>query len=612
MAEWVVLELTPKGETENPDVIRKSITRVLRGAEVYIPAVVTKVGEETVIHYLMYGYAFVRKDRPDRDYFRLDGGRFVHAALAAPSPSGQKVGTVPASYIEEMQEKVRAEANQGIGVGDTVRICSGPYRNIEATVITEIPEEKKVQVYVQLRSKQSILTLPRSVLEVINRAPLSGYFARTGYLRAWAQMAKAVLKYEGTRHQRLLEVYQWYLQIEAWRSKGTRLFAYTMSHSPHFESKGLGLKTKVQDLEVLNRWLAQGRRLFSFVFWDTDPKELDNLGVKYQTLLWFESVDERLRQLSMDIEAIARTMALGQKDADEMAIQNVVVDGHNLAFRCLYAPGMADLADDYGRPTGVILGFLRSLGSLRKKYPEAKFWVAWDGSSKRRRSQYPDYKANRKRIPQGESNGEPAFDQLEFLRSVLPLFGVRQVWNPDEEADDVVASLVTGTLSNQQNLLYSNDRDFLQLVTESTMLLVPATNSRREILFDVDEVVKSMGVPPEKVVQLRAFYGDSSDNLPGVPRVPKKILLSLVKKHGSVSGVYSSGFAGLTKAQYERLRSAEPQVRINETLMKLDSVEVSQIDPDVDVTEAAAKLADLKIKPEPIVTAFFGDTSDQT
>src|SRR5688572_33122708 len=108
-------------------------------------------------------YAFVRKERADRDYRRLEGTRLLQALVR----TGKGLATVASAYIEELKEKLRAEVNQGIGVGDVVLICSGPYKNIEATVITEIPEDRAVQVHIELRSKQSIITLPRAALKVV-------------------------------------------------------------------------------------------------------------------------------------------------------------------------------------------------------------------------------------------------------------------------------------------------------------------------------------------------------------------------------------------------------------------------------------------------------------
>jgi DNA polymerase-1 len=249
------------------------------------------------------------------------------------------------------------------------------------------------------------------------------------------------------------------------------------------------------------------------------------------------------------------------------------------------------------------------MGALKKRFPEASFWVAWDGSSTRRRARYPDYKRNRPRKEITVSVGGAMFDPLQFLREVLPLIGVRQVWNPVEEADDVLATLVRNELEGQTNLICSTDRDFLQLVTASTSLLFPAVGSRKEVLYDVQGVMHQLGVPPEKVVQLRSLFGDTSDNLPGVPRVPKKVLRTLIQEYGSVDGAYSSGLPTVNRGQYERLMEAAPQVKINLELMALVDVSIFRTDPDVDEDGATDRLLDLEIKAPPIVQVFLGRPS---
>lgn len=605
MGSWVILELTPKGEKESPQAIQRTITKVLRGAEVYVPAVETLIGEDRSIHYLMHGYAFVRKDRPDGDYFRLEGGKIVQSVLTTPGSTlhNKKVATVDQAYIEEMREQIRAEVNQGIGVGDIVQICSGPYRNIEASVITEIPETKQVQVFVQLRSKEAILTLPRSVLKILDRAPLSKYFAQLGYLRAWSEMMHAVLAYKAPA-QDLKAAFQTYQKVFQWSRKWDLTFSYVRAEHGRLDNILKFIRAHESKLNCLLRLSARGQKLFSFLTFDKSSNLLEVIQGKHLTLVWVDEVERRLKAINEEVDEIDRALARGSKKRED-SVQNVLIDGYNLAFRCFYAPGMGNLQDSKGRPTGVVLGFLKSLGALRKRYPEAKFWVAWDGSSKRRKSRYGDYKSNRPSRAEG-AGSSPVYSQMDTLREILPLLGVRQVWNPDEEADDVIGTLVRGELSQETNIILSTDRDFLQLVTESTMVLIPTVGSRKEILYDVEGVARDFGVPPDQMVELRAFYGDTSDNLPGVPRVPKKVLKALVHAHRSVLGVYSSGLAGVSKGQYERLRSAEPQVRINRELMTLVAVDVQQIDPDVDADGAANKLHSLEIKPAPILETFFG------
>lgn len=602
-----MVELTPRGEREPPDVVRQSARRLLGKAEVYIPAVETKIGDDTSIHYLINGYAFIRKERPDRDYLKLEDTRLFQSVLK----DGKGIAVVDSSYIESMKEKARAEINQGIGVGDIVLICSGPYKAIEASVITELPDEEKVQVFIELRSKQSIVTLPRSALKVVDRAPLSLYYARLGYLRAWAKMAATAFSYASDF--RLVEkTYSTYRFVRESFNAIQKAF-YFVHFYPHGQGPdGFGqmhsriIATYQQMLKV-HEWQVRGRTLYNWVNFDSFTvarREITDLYARFKTLC---EVEQRVHALSQSVEEVARELARGHKTDGEMIVQNVLIDGHNLAFRCLYASGMTRLADRKGRPTGMILGFLRSVGALKKRYPEANFWVAWDGSSQRRRARYPDYKGNRKARKETAVNvGGEVFDPLVCLRELLPLMGLRQVWNPREEADDVIATLVRGELDGQTNLVFSTDRDFLQLVSSSTKLLYPSIGSRREVLFDVAAVEHQFGVPPGKMLQLRALFGDSSDNLPGVPRVPKKVLKALVQSHGDVDGVYTSGLSTVNRGQYERLRGAEPQVRINLEVMALFNVDISRTDPDVDEDGATRRLEDLDVKVASLLQAFYG------
>lgn len=601
--EWVIVELTSHGEKEPPALVLAAATKILGKCEVYIPALETKVGDDKDIHYLMPGYAFVRKERAERDYRRLEETRLFQSVLRRAG----KVATVDGTYIEGLREKLRTEVNQGIGVGDSVLICSGPYKNIEATVITEIPEDCKVQVHIELRSKQSIVSLPRSALKVVDRAPLSLYFARVGALRAWGKMATATLGYHENLDA-LSRRYEEYLFVSQKLWAGRLLFAFLYG----YPEDGGGLSAlhakmleRLDALRTIVEWQERGHRLFNFVNFASLTVAHERLRACFGKYRWLCGVEERLKATSQSVEEIARGLARSKKGG-ERPIQNVLIDGHNLAFRCAHATGISRLTDARGRPTGLILGFLRSLAALKKRFPEACFWVAWDGSSQRRRSQYSEYKRKRARKETNGVVGGSGFDPLSALREMLPLLGVRQVWNPEEEADDVLATLVRHDLAGQANLICSTDRDFLQLVDTSTMMLFPAVGSRKEVLYDVDRTVQQLGVGPERVLQLRSLVGDRSDSLPGVSRVPKKVLRALIQEHGTVERVYAAGLAALSKGHYERLMEAAPQVKINLELMALVDVPMTRIDADVDVDAIEAKLQDLGINAQAVVQAFFG------
>lgn len=614
MGDWIVLELNPRGEQEDPDLVRKAISYSLKEAEIFVPAAVTQVGDDRVIHYLMDGYVFVKVDgRQPTDYFKIEGSKYVQTVLVKPGPGSRarRLSLVQDQAILRMKDQIKQLTDQGIGVGDVVRITSGPYRNMRATVVEEIPEEGMVQVYIKLRSKQSLMTLPRSFLVVVERAPLSAVSNRLNALRDWAYTAKPILGWEASP-DRMLDAYARYEQIAKWNQKGYQLYEF-LSFDRSLAAPLASLQAKASQLLKFSEWSILGSRLFNFISayhpaGPLNPERYSKLQSKAMDLLWVDDILERIRLLWDDVDGLSRATAHRQEG--KSMVQNVVVDGHNLALRCFHAPGMSALMDSHGRPTGVILGFLRGLGALKKRFPDAALHVVWDGSSRRRKQRFGDYKGNRLSSAADtiapEAPSGVRFDPVRVLRDLLPLFGIRQAWNPDEEADDVIATLVKNDLSTETNVIFSTDRDLLQLVTTTTSLLAPPAGSRNEIMYDPGIVVKTMGVPPEKVVELRALYGDTSDNIPGVPRVPKKILRSLIQAYGSVDSVFRSGLAGLTKGQYERLRSAEPQVRINVELMTLVEVSFTTASPDVDPDSVAQKLRELGIDPDSLLETFLG------
>lgn len=609
---WVILELTSRAEGEDPDLVCQSIQSTVKGAEVFVPAAVTQIGDDRVVHYLVDGYAFVRRgEHKLSTILRLESTKYVGNVLTEPGGSGQhrQLSTVPNADIERMRAQIAAEVDQGICIGDKVRIISGPYRNIEARVVEEIPEFDQVQVFVSLRSKKSIVTLPRSFLHVVDRSPLSPMLSRLTALGIWTRAAKPIFDWEPRGWDRIQQRWGEYQQVTSLQQRGLHLYACTSFLQGAMELQLNRLNDDGRHLQQLHAWERHVRPLSAFVGFcegGAQRQQLDALRLKLVELAWFEDVFRRIKQLRRDINVIAHRAAKRRKDGDQMSIQNVLVDGHNLAFRCLYAPGMSELTDLQGRPTGMILGFLKGLGALKKRHPDARIYVAWDGSSRRRKVMFPDYKANRARRQASEEGDAPAWEPMQFLRDFLPLIGVRQAINPDEEADDILATLARNSLNGQHNLIFTTDRDLLQLVSPTTLMLMPGAGSRKESLFDPEAVKKTFGVTPERMTQLRAFYGDSSDNIPGVPRVPKKVLRSLVQAHGSIEGVYKSGLTGVTRGQYERLRAAEPQVRINLTLMSLVDVPVSVTGPDVDPDAAVERLRELAIDPDFVVNIFFG------
>ena len=628
MNQWLIVELSSRADGEDPDEISRALRGAVRGAEVFIPATVTQVRGDRTVHYLVEGYAFVRRTKPDAAYRPLSSCRYVQSLLV--DPAKHTLATVSETEIEKFRKQMSTEVDQGICVDDIVKITAGPYKELIAKVIEEYPETQTVQVYIRLLSKEAIITLPRSFLQLEVRKEVSPTEAKIRGFRLWLRMAKGLAYWTVQASDSMVQSLGATQKLSLWQAHGSRLFdfvrAYTAPPQParllqsleqwqwlsgkvqHIEhTQGLihelgqkdlhlpsTLKSSLGHWQTLSDWRKRSSKLFDFI--SVYYKDIKNPSIEPVYSKWASLVEKerKLNLLSKEISQIQTQISL----EESTMFDNVLIDGFNLAFRCRYAPGIADLTDSKGRPTGIIFGFLRSLAALKRRYKTSQIHVCWDGSSQQRKEMFADYKANR------PERATESFDQIGFLRAVLPMLGVTQAWNPQEEADDVLATLVRGSLEKQRNVILSTDRDLLQLVTPTTIVLIPESGGRKEIFFDEDKVKEDYGVSPEFMPHLRAMVGDTSDNIPGVSRVPSKILSALVRSYGTVDCIFSSGLPGLTRSQYQKLRDAEAQVKLNVSLMSLRTVSVTQIEPNPDQKAALARLQDVDIKPD-VVASFF-------
>ena len=584
---WVVLELTSKAEGADPDVVRASIRHHVRDAEVFVPASVVQRGPVREYHYLVDGYAFILHKHPDTHYARLNDTKYVQSVLYQPTgfKRERRLATVSQEQVAKLRSQIKVEVDQGIEVGDTVVISSGPYKNISAVVREEIPEHDSVVVHIQLRSTDRLVTLPRAFMHLETKSPHVVYRDRFGRLSAWAVAAKGVANWPVHRLQEILSDFNTFTRLDSWFTQSMLTYGFVRAYHAHLDF-GPALKKlgEFQNLHtgvtILNQLLAVYAPLP-----DWDP-----VLIKHREAVFLETAHSRIAALYSDVQRMTNT---------SMAPVNLIVDGTQLYIRCMEAPGLGALTDAEGRPTGAVVGFLRSLGAYRKRFPLADIYVCWDGTSQRRKAMYPDYKGNRV-----SRSGAPSFG-WGWLRETLPLLGVRQAVNPEEEADDVMASLVRGSLKDQPNIMITTDRDLLQVVSEFTHQLCPAVGSGKEKLYSPELVEEEYGVPPTSMVEIRALSGDTSDHIPGVSNFGLKTSAKFIKLYGTVSALLGSNPAGLGKAQVANLRESEKQVRLNVDLMTLRDVEFRQIESNPDQKEVEVRLTALGIKPEPTLAAFF-------
>ncbi len=224
----------------------------------------------------------------------------------------------------------------------------------------------------------------------------------------------------------------------------------------------------------------------------------------------------------------------------------LLVDGHSLAFRSFYAfskGGEGGLMTSNGLPTSVTYGFLKSLLEICKSHSPQGVAIAFDTAEPTfRHIADPNYKANRDVAP------EIFFQDLDQLQEILqnelalPIFKA-----PGYEADDVLGTLAN--LSAKQGWIVrilSGDRDLFQLVDDQLDIAVlymsggPYAGKKGPILINESGVSSKLGVPPDKVVDMKALTGDSSDNIPGVKGIGPKTAINLLKENGDLDGVYTS------------------------------------------------------------------------
>ncbi len=593
----MVLELTPKGQDEEPEELKRVLRAALRHpqAEIFIPAHTTESNDGKVTHYLLEGYAFVRKDLKDAAYLRLGGSQYVEYPLTRKSPEGYNLlSTIDQTEITRMATRVRLEAEPAIYEGDLVFVKSGTYRGITAEVIQDLPEEGLVQIHVKLRSMEKIESLPRSFLQLESRgvrSPDGGWaiFGRIQDKTRWLDAYLAVVRKTNippprplsTKHR---EVASLAARLET--AEAESLYAGKILDLP--TPPGMG------PYPWMASTLGKASKIWSFLsVWNLSPPP--PLG-PYQEDSRIDSWCSRLTTLSTEI--LDLQLQLATLDDSPQPPMTVLLDGHYFAHRAAHSGKMAELTDGEGRPTGIIYGFLRALGVWVKKYPLARFRVVFDGAPLRRLALCPTYKEGRHGLQSG--GGRVGWSQIEVLKGLLPKLGIDVVWHPEEEADDVLATLAKEAAG--QVLILTSDQDLLQTVTSDVSVYLV----NREKAYTPADVLSEYGVPPEKLPQLRALLGDTSDNLPGVERVPSKVLVALLTTHGTVDGIYASGFPGVTKKQYAYLREATERVKTNLAMMPLLEVPYFDTRGALNLEEATASLKAMDIEPSSFMRVYAG------
>jgi len=212
----------------------------------------------------------------------------------------------------------------------------------------------------------------------------------------------------------------------------------------------------------------------------------------------------------------------------------LVVDGHSLAYRAFFALPVDNFSTKDGQHTNGIYGFLSMFVNLIKAEQPTHLAVAFDTSRHSfRTDEYPEYKANRSESP-SEFKG-----QIPLLQDCLAAMNVTVLTKEGIEADDILATLATqGAAQGFDVLVCSGDRDTIQLVTDDVTLLYPSVQGVSQLKrYTPDAVVEKYGLPPANYPDIAALVGETSDNLPGVPKVGEKTAVKWITQWGSLDAL---------------------------------------------------------------------------
>ena len=265
-----------------------------------------------------------------------------------------------------------------------------------------------------------------------------------------------------------------------------------------------------------------------------------------------------------------------------------LIDGSGYIFRAYYAlPPLTRKSD--GLPTGAVSGFCSMLFKLLEDSKSDKnlqkpthFAVIFDSARKTFRNEiYSDYKANRAEAP------DDLAPQFDYIRKSVLAFNLPSVELINYEADDLIATYVDQILKRGGKVtIVSSDKDLMQLYKKNVRIYDPMKNK----FISDEDIIKKFGVNSNKVIDVQALAGDSSDNVPGVPGIGVKTAAELINKYETLEKLLASAKEIKQNKRRETLIENKDKALISKKLVtlkndapvnrNLDEFKLKEIDKD--------------------------------
>src|SRR5947199_1559074 len=262
-----------------------------------------------------------------------------------------------------------------------------------------------------------------------------------------------------------------------------------------------------------------------------------------------------------------------------------LVDGSGYIFRAYHALPPLNRKSD-GLQVNAVLGFCNMLWKLlREMKPDERpthLGVVFDKSERTFRNEfYPAYKAHRPDAP------DDLVPQFPYIREAVHAFDIPCLEQAGYEADDLIATYARQACeAGAKTTIVGSDKDLMQLVNDCVVMYDTMKDKR----IRRAEVIEKFGVPPEKVIEVQALIGDSTDNVPGVPGIGVKTAAQLIIEYGDLETLLVR--AGEIKQQKRReaLIAHSEHARLSRRLVTLDQA----VKLDVPLAELAVREPDYK------------------
>jgi DNA polymerase-1 len=264
----------------------------------------------------------------------------------------------------------------------------------------------------------------------------------------------------------------------------------------------------------------------------------------------------------------------------------ILVDGSGFIFRAFHAlPPLTRKSD--ALPVGAVSGFCNMIWKLLQEGPTKEpgdepthFAVIFDYSAKTFRSEiYADYKAHR---PEPPSDLIPQFG---LIRQATRAFNLACLEQEGWEADDLIATYAKQAAEAGATVtIVSSDKDLMQLLGPAVQMV----DTMKEQVIDPEFVMQKYGVFPDKMVDLQALCGDSTDNVPGVPGIGAKTAAQLLAEYGDLETLLARAGEIKQNKRRENLIEFAAQARISKQLVQLSS----EVPVEVPVDDLAVEPVD--------------------